>query len=70
MGRWEDSPRVEETRREAMLQPDEVATMLELHRPGWGARRLAKQFRCSRTTVRRYVAAGGWTAYSKTRRGR
>jgi hypothetical protein len=42
-----------------MLEPDEVAAMMRLHRLGWGTRRLAGEFGCSRTTVKRYVAAGG-----------
>jgi transposase len=51
-----------------MLEPDEVAAMMRLHRLGWGTRRLAQQFGCSRTTVKRYVAAGGWQPFSATRR--
>jgi transposase len=52
-----------------MLEPDEVAAMMRLHRLGWGTRRLAQQFGCSRTTVRRYVAAGGWQPFAGARRG-
>ena len=51
-----------------MLEPDEVAAMTRLHRLGWGTRRLAQQFGCSRTTVKRYVAAGGWRAFATPRR--
>lgn len=47
-----------------MLEPDEVAAMMRLHRLGWGTRRLAQEFGCSRTTVKRYVAAGGWRAFA------
>ena len=61
--------RVWEPRREVMLEPDEVAAMMRLHRLGWGTRRLAQQFGCSRTTVRRYVAAGGWQPFAGARRG-
>jgi transposase len=57
-----------EPRREVMLEPDEVAAMTRLHRLGWGTRRLAQQFGCSRTTVKRYVAAGGWRAFATPRR--
>src|SRR5918996_485668 len=53
-----------------MLEPDEVAAMMRLHRLGWGTRRLAQQFGCSRTTVKRYVAAGGWQPFAGARRGR
>jgi transposase len=52
-----------------MLEPDEVAAMMRLHRLGWGTRRLAQQFGCSRTTVRRYIAAGGWQPFAGARRG-
>ena len=58
-----------EPRREVMLEPDEVAAMMRLHRLGWGTRRLAQQFGCSRTTVRRYIAAGGWQPFAGARRG-
>lgn len=51
-----------------MLEPDEVAAMMRLHRLGWGTRRLAGEFGCSRTTVRRYVAAGGWRPFAVPRR--
>jgi hypothetical protein len=51
-----------------MLEPDEVAAMMRLHRLGWGSRRLAQQFGCSRTTVKRYVAAGGWQPCARARR--
>jgi transposase len=53
-----------------MLEPDEVAAMMRLHRLGWGTRRLAQQFGWSRTTVKRYVAAGGWQPFAGARRGR
>jgi hypothetical protein len=51
-----------------MLEPDEVAAMMRLHRLGWGTRRLAGEFGFSRTTVKRYVAAGGWRAFARPRR--
>jgi transposase len=51
-----------------MLEPDEVAAMMRLHRLGWGTRRLAQEFGCSRTTVKRYVAAGGWRSFATPRR--
>ena len=37
--------------------------MLRLHALGWGLKRIAREFGCSRNTVRRYVAADGWMAY-------
>src|SRR4051812_45647743 len=47
-------------RGEAMREPDEVAAMVRLHALGWGVRRIAAELGCSHTTVRRYLAAGGW----------
>ena len=55
------SPRFDELRREWMREPDEVAAMLRLRGLGWGVRRIAAEFGCSHVTVRRYLAAGGWT---------
>jgi transposase len=53
-----------------MLEPDEVGAMLRLHGLGWGTKRIAAELGCSRTTVRRYVAAGGWPGYRRPRRRR
>lgn len=53
-----------------MREPDEVAAMLRLRGLGWGVRRIAAEFGCSHVTVRRYVAAGGWTGYRTPRRGK
>ena len=52
-----------------MLEPDEVQAMLGLHRRGWGTRRIAREFGCSRNTVKRYVEADGWVAYGGAQRG-
>lgn len=52
-------------RRDEMREPDEVAAMLRLKDLGWGVRRIARELGCSHMTVRRYLAAGGWTAYQK-----
>lgn len=46
-----------------MLQAEEVAAMLRLHKLGWGAKRLAKEFGCARNTVRRYLRHGGFAVY-------
>lgn len=51
-----------------MLQPEEVAAMMRLHGLGWGAKRLAREFGCSRNTARRYVRAGGAIAYRQPER--
>jgi transposase len=53
-----------------MLAPDEVAAMVRLHRLGWGTKRIAGELGCSRNTVKRYLAAGGWVAIRKPCRKR
>ncbi|HLN25145.1 MAG TPA: IS21 family transposase [Patescibacteria group bacterium] len=51
-----------------MLEPDEVAAMLRLHQLGWGTKRISAELGCSRTTVKRYIEAGGWAGYQRPRR--
>ncbi|HET6518602.1 MAG TPA: IS21 family transposase [Geminicoccaceae bacterium] len=46
-----------------MLEPEAVAAILRLKELGWGSKRIARELGVSRTTVRDYVAAGGWTPY-------
>ena len=53
-----------------MRTPDEVAAMLRLRALGWGVRRIAAELGCSRETVRRYLAAGGWVGYRTPRRAK
>jgi transposase len=53
-----------------MLAPEEVAAMVQLHRLGWGTKRIAGELGCSRNTVKRYLAAGGWAAIRRPRRKR
>ena len=55
-------------RREVMLEPDEVSVMLRLKKLGWGTRRIAHELGCSRMTVRRYIEAGGWRSYRRSRK--
>ena len=50
------------------MKPDEVEAMLGLYELGWGTKRIAREFGCSRNTVRRYVEAQGWVAYGGPRR--
>jgi len=57
-------------RGEQMRELDEVAAMLRLKALGCGVRRIAPELGCSHMTVRRYLAAGGWTAYQKPERPR
>ncbi len=52
-------PDREDAGREIMRTPDEVTAIHELQRKGWGAKRIARELRLSRNTVRRYVRLGG-----------
>src|SRR4051812_2419646 len=62
------APQVDGLRREVVRTPDEVAAMLRLHELGWGTRRIAAEFGCSRNTVKRYVELGGWAPLTQARR--
>lgn len=64
------SPQTVGLRGESMLLPEEVTAMVRLHELGMGTKRIARALGCSRTTVRRYLEAGGWITYRKPRRGR
>ena len=64
------TPQDKVRRRDVMLVPDEVGAILELHRRGWGTKRIAREFGCSRTTVKRYIDAGGWAEYRRPQRER
>ena len=68
MGKCHDVPRSGGSRRPGMRKPDEVEAMLGLYELGWGTRRIAREFGCSRNTVKRYVEAQGWVAYGGPRR--
>ena len=57
------APQVDGLRREDVRTPDEVAAMLRLRALGWGTRRIAAEFGCSRNTVQRYVGARRLGAY-------
>src|SRR5690242_2577570 len=61
------SPRGLDRWGEMMLAPEEVAAMVRLHQLGWGTKRIAGELRCSRNTVKRYLAAGGWVAIRQPR---
>jgi transposase len=56
----ETLPRTEGLRGDAMKEPDDVSAMLRLRSLGWGARRIAAELGCSRTTARRWLKEGGW----------
>jgi len=53
-----------------MRTPDEAAAMVRLKGLGWGVRRIAAEFGCSRETVRRTVKAGGFIEYRAPRRAK
>jgi len=53
-----------------MLAPDEVAAMVQLPKWGWGTKRIAGELGCSRNTVKRYLAAGGWAGIRPPQRKR
>lgn len=60
MPTMETLSRTEGLRRDEMLEPDEVSAMLRLKALGWGARRIAAELGCSRTTARRWLKEGVW----------
>ena len=60
VGPWTRRPRAQ-----TMMKSDEVEAMLHLHALGWGLKRIAREFGCSKNTVRRYVEADGWMTYSR-----
>ena len=64
------APQVGSLRREVVRTPDEVAAMLRLRALGWGTRRIAAEFGCSRNTVKRYVELGGWAPLAMVSRPR
>lgn len=53
-----------------MHTPEDVAVMLRLHELGWGVKRIARELKVSKNTVRRYVRADGWRPYTRPRRER
>jgi transposase len=66
----EGTPQIEDLRSEEMLTPDEVAAMLGLRGLGWGAKRIAAEFGCSRNTVKRYLGLGGWARCRRPERAK
>lgn len=62
------SPQMDDLRRDEMRTPDEVAAMVKLKELGWGAKRIAAELGCSKNTVKRYLAAGGWRPYASPSR--
>ena len=60
----------ERSGREIMRTPDEVTTILELQRRGWGAKSIARELGISKNTVKRYLQAEGWQPYRRPARGK
>lgn len=56
-------PGLHRSRREWMLEPDEVNRMLRLRDLGWGAKRIARETGVAKNTVKRYLTAGGYVPY-------
>src|SRR5208282_5270189 len=54
-----------DTGREIMRTPDEVTSILELQRKGWGVKRIAHALGISKNTVKRYLRANGWQPYGR-----
>ena len=48
--------------------PEDVETMRRLRGLGWGTKRISAELGCSRNTVRRWLALGGWQPYGRPRR--
>ena len=53
-----------------MRTPDDVSAVLALKACGWGSKRIAAESGCSRNTVKRWLAEGGWCAAKTQRRPR
>ena len=48
-----------------MVESEAVSAMLRLKELGWGTRRIAVELGVSRTTVKDYLAAGGWRPFQQ-----
>lgn len=60
----------EDLRRDSMQAPEDVAVMQRLRALGWGFKRIARELRVSKNTVRRHLRAGRWTPYRQPVRDR
>jgi transposase len=71
LGKMGFPPRISGELGDGMKTPDEVLAMIRLKECGWGLRRIASHFACSRQTVKRYVKAGKPMGFCKpSRQGR
>lgn len=62
------NPSRETSEREIMHTPEEVTTILELKRVGWGAKRIARELGISKNTVKVYLRKGAWISYGQPAR--
>jgi len=61
-------PHLRDSRRDWMLEPEEVSRIMELHRLGLGSRQIAGELGLARNTIKRYLKAGGYAPYQSPRR--
>jgi len=61
-------PHLRDSRRDRMLEPEEVNRIMELHRLGLGSRQIAGELGLARNTIKRYLRAGGYASYQTPRR--
>ena len=47
-----------DSERQVMQDPEDVAVILQLHKKGWGSKRIARELGISKNTVKRYLRAG------------
>lgn len=52
-----------DTSGKSMLMPEDINTIIYLHKEGWGTKKIAQELGISRNTVKRYLKQGGWQPY-------
>ena len=62
--------RTDNPRRAEMKTPDEVTAMRRLKALGWGAKRIAAELGCSKTTVKDWLRRGEWRPCAEPSRSR
>ena len=61
---------INDRRGDLMVESEAVSAMLRLKGLGWGTRRIAGELGVSRTTVKDYLAAGGWRPFQQPTRAK
>ncbi|MBA2661749.1 MAG: transposase, partial [Bradymonadaceae bacterium] len=51
-----------------MMTPEDVAAIVRLKQLGWGSRRISRELKISRNTVKHYIRANGYVAYKSPQR--